>query len=144
MHTSTQHTPHTNWDRLWATKKNHNTDIQTIHPLSFGICQSSLGSKPCNNSPQHPTNNTEQSSMNHHWLHTNHLHYSVSVKLCIFSLLPNVVLLISKNLYCGMTRKWWTDFTNLKVCWENPKARTLRKETKRKIISNSTTNQKNP
>ena len=32
MHTPTQHAAHTNRDRLWATKRNHNTDIQTIHP----------------------------------------------------------------------------------------------------------------
>ena len=72
MHTPTQHAPHTNLDRLWATKRNPNTDIQTIHPLGLGICHSSLCSKPCNHSPQHPTNYTEQCSMNHHWLHTNH------------------------------------------------------------------------
>ena len=50
----------------------------------------------------------------------------VSVKLCIFSLLANVVtgakkLLIFRTLYWGTTREWWTDFTNLKVFWETPK-----------------------
>ena len=79
MYTLTQHASHTNRDRLWATKRNPNTDIQTIHPLCLGICQSSLGSKPCNKSPQHPTTYTEQRSMNHHWLHTNHLHYKTQV-----------------------------------------------------------------
>ena len=44
----------------------------------------------------------------------------VSVKLCIFSLLSNVVtgakkLLIFRTPLCGTTREWWTDFTNLKV-----------------------------
>ena len=39
------------------------THMETIHPLDFEICKSSLGPKPCNNSQQHSTN--------HHWLHTN-------------------------------------------------------------------------
>ena len=38
MYTVTQHAPHTNRDRFWATKRNPNIDIQTIHPLSLGIC----------------------------------------------------------------------------------------------------------
>ena len=72
----------------------------------------------------------------------------VSVKLCIFSLLANVEtgakkLRMFKTLYCGTTREWWTDFTNSR-CFEKPQARTLRKETKRKSISKSQTNQKNP
>ena len=54
-----------------STERNSHTEIQTIHPLGFGIRQSSFGSTPCINSPQHPANYTEQRSTNHHRLRTN-------------------------------------------------------------------------
>ena len=80
MHTLTQHAPYTDRDRLRATYCNPNTDIQTIHPLGLGICESSLGSKPCNNSRQHDTNFTEQRSTNHHLLHTNYTNKPLTLR----------------------------------------------------------------
>ena len=80
MHTQTQHAPHTNRDRLWATKRNSHTNIQTIHPFGFGVRQSCLGSKPYNNPPQHPSNYTEQRSTHHHWLHTNYTNKSPTLR----------------------------------------------------------------
>ena len=82
MHTHRLNTLRTlTWDRLWATKRNPNTDIQTIYPLGLSICQSSLGSKPCNH-------NTLQTIQNNalriitgctQTIPTNHLHYETQV-----------------------------------------------------------------
>ena len=60
----------------------------------------------------------------------------VSVKLCIFRLLAKVVtgakkLRMFKTLYCGMTREWWTDFTNLR-CFEKTPSKDPKKRNKKK------------
>ena len=58
------------------------TDIQTILPLGFGIRQSGFGPKPCNSSPQHPANYTEQSftiTGCTQTTPTNHLRYETQV-----------------------------------------------------------------
>ena len=108
MHTLTQHAPHTNRDRLWATKRNPNTDIQTIHPLSFGICQSNLGSKLCNNSQQHPTNYTKQRSTNRRWLHTNYTNikaqHNISSPLDLWHSPANCLLFSSGEQACSDRR----------------------------------------
>ena len=83
MRTQTQHAPHTNRDRLWARKRNANTDIQTIHPLGFGICQSSWA--PNLAITHHNTLQTIQNNALRiitgctQTTPTNHLHYQTQV-----------------------------------------------------------------
>ena len=62
--------------------------------------------------------------------------HGVSVKLCIFRLLAKVVtgakkLRMFKTLYCGMTKEWWTDFTNL-GCFEKTPSKDPKKRNKKK------------